>query len=1258
MNPSPRSDFEFFDGDFLSAEELESEEEDEDEGRIMRRRSSRGKMRRRTLKGDSIKKAKNLSVERNNRVDSLDHSRMLFNTMDVNNDGTVTVEEFHKFRMENLKSDQQHLVLEDDMKEEEEEVIEEIVNPPSSSMATADEWISKAAHLPADHFKDFSTDFMNELFPNEGGEEDNSGDGENEKTEKPKLIKNLAKLKTTSSFTSVAAPRTPAPPSVRQEKSKEEKNQNRTPPPIPPRSPFMNKKNLRSQKKQEEEGLQKEATELLSRLQRCRGESVIVQCVQRYAAAFEASNHFQRSPTKVENINSEVACRFVCLNDNEARDIFARVGIFRLLAKVMSTRGYRTCGYALERVFNSCARAQRNSIFSGGSKDVEKSSSSAPVSSSNNDSILKKNNNDTKRPEKSAEVQELDVDSDDNLIKINAGEDEVAAAARALYRRNSGVVANADDQEFSMKDCFDERQGVFGTDGVDPKYLVTDQDIHFQFHIEDVEKHHPLRKYSTFDQETGGSFEQEGALLRGARLSEEEGGGGGGDKEDVPINNSSTDSDIMPVLHEKMDEEISSNEVKNRNAKSEQRRKGRKKLRRRFACHTKHLRSNRTDDQTKIDSSEKNQRSASGRGSGSSSSSSGWSMRHSALGRFVGVDRPGKWTREEGESWGRDTRLKYIRTHCENRNIRELPRLRKVQTIKAHRGAVWCMSFNHSSHFLATGGEDGYVLVWQIEPYRPRVTTMEASNSSRSTAAVATVDGSEDEPCEERHRDEYEKGEVRSHFSSRIGKEKNNKSNKESSGGHHRRTNSSSSTGSRGSRGSTKRSNFDDFDEEQEREEQLHREKIDAVINGKPYRIFCGHSKHVIDLAWSKGNFLLSASMDKTVRLWHITRRECLSKFLHSNVVTSVAFHPKKEGYCLTGCFDKKLRVWFIPDGRVVKWASTPCPITAATYNRKGDIVVAGLYDGQCFFYLEKRMRYYTQIECRNRSGANRKGKKITGLEFTPNGNELLVTTNDSRLRCIRMDDFSMKWKYKGLKNKERGLIAASMDETGEVIICGSQTTQVFIWRLQNEANYSRYTLWHRQSKGKNNSFECFSAFTAEDEEKMSQIPYPADEERAYQIRRKQKLQSANASSSLKGERRENESRVKRKPILSKDTIKEFNKTENKDLKTNQEENEDSDADAAAANVAATVALFMPSAAVRRVRPMSNPSNLELSFLKKKWDQLESQLPESVKNSLQGKAGKEGQNSSAVRRQIIVVCSSSGLINCFEHVGPPMINTH
>ncbi len=67
------------------------------------------------------------------------------------------------------------------------------------------------------------------------------------------------------------------------------------------------------------------------------------------------------------------------------------------------------------------------------------------------------------------------------------------------------------------------------------------------------------------------------------------------------------------------------------------------------------------------------------------------------------------------------------------------------------------------------------------------------------------------------------------------------------------------------------------------------------VFNERPFCSFQGHTSDVLDMCWSKNYFLLTSSMDKTVRLWHITRRECLCCFQHIDFVTALAFHPRND---------------------------------------------------------------------------------------------------------------------------------------------------------------------------------------------------------------------------------------------------------------------------------------------------------------------------------------------------------------------------
>lgn len=75
-------------------------------------------------------------------------------------------------------------------------------------------------------------------------------------------------------------------------------------------------------------------------------------------------------------------------------------------------------------------------------------------------------------------------------------------------------------------------------------------------------------------------------------------------------------------------------------------------------------------------------------------------------------------------------------------------------------------------------------------------------------------------------------------------------------------------------------------------------------LYAKPLAELGGHQAPVLDVAWSKSLFLLSSSMDKTVRLWHVTRMECLCYFLHVDFVSAIAFHPRDDRFFISASLD------------------------------------------------------------------------------------------------------------------------------------------------------------------------------------------------------------------------------------------------------------------------------------------------------------------------------------------------------------------
>ncbi|RKP14680.1 WD40-repeat-containing domain protein, partial [Piptocephalis cylindrospora] len=155
-----------------------------------------------------------------------------------------------------------------------------------------------------------------------------------------------------------------------------------------------------------------------------------------------------------------------------------------------------------------------------------------------------------------------------------------------------------------------------------------------------------------------------------------------------------------------------------------------------------------------------------------------------------------------------------------------------------------------------------------------------------------------------------------------------------------------------------------------------------SIFSDEPMRRWEGHKGDVMDLAWSKNNFLLSASMDRTVRLWHVSRAACLYVFPHPDFVTSVSFHPKDDRCFLSGSIDGRMRLWSVPEKKVVQWEEVHGLCTAAARHHSAMLVIAGTVGGKCLFYSMEGRSSLTHQESSNWSV--RGGKKVTSILPVP----------------------------------------------------------------------------------------------------------------------------------------------------------------------------------------------------------------------------------------------------------------------------------
>lgn len=245
------------------------------------------------------------------------------------------------------------------------------------------------------------------------------------------------------------------------------------------------------------------------------------------------------------------------------------------------------------------------------------------------------------------------------------------------------------------------------------------------------------------------------------------------------------------------------------------------------------------------------------------------------------------------------------------------------------------------------------------------------------------------------------------------------------------------------------------------------------VFHQDPIRVFQGHTQSILSLDWSKNNFLVSGSMDRTVRLWHVDRAECLQTFHHDDFVTSVKFHPTDDRFFLSGSLDNYVRLWLVLERSIAfaKNVGDEVLITALCFTPDGDHCAVGGFNGLVFILETKGLHYRTHFEVKDRSIVsafqNRQGNKITGIQIFENEAmslensqpttetewltrwNVLITTNDSKVRLINSHLRKLVTRFRGLANTSSSIVA-SMSPDNSYIISGSEDHACYVWENNN----------------------------------------------------------------------------------------------------------------------------------------------------------------------------------------------------------------
>ncbi|KAL6911880.1 hypothetical protein ACP4OV_000685 [Aristida adscensionis] len=346
------------------------------------------------------------------------------------------------------------------------------------------------------------------------------------------------------------------------------------------------------------------------------------------------------------------------------------------------------------------------------------------------------------------------------------------------------------------------------------------------------------------------------------------------------------------------------------------------------------------------------------------------------------------------------------------RSYKELSGLFMTQEIQAHNGSIWSVKFSPDGRYLASAGEDCLIHVWEVLDFEREGKERQVEENGVCNPFVAMMCKESSEPFV------LPPAPVESNWEKRL------------------QTKVLRNGGSVSA-------------------DRLMVPGYVFALSEKPVITFAGHSADVLDLCWSKSQYLLSSSMDKTVRLWHMSSTYCLKTFSHTDYVTCIQFNPVDDRYFISGSLDEKIRIWSIPKREIVDWVDLHEMVTAACYTPDGKGALIGSNKGSCHLYdtSDDMLSYKKEIDLQNKKRKSSQ-KKITGFQFVPgSSSKVIVTSADSRIRVL--DGFELVHKLKGFRNTSSQISACSAGH-GRYIISASEDSHVYVWRNNDDSGPCR----------------------------------------------------------------------------------------------------------------------------------------------------------------------------------------------------------
>jgi len=215
---------------------------------------------------------------------------------------------------------------------------------------------------------------------------------------------------------------------------------------------------------------------------------------------------------------------------------------------------------------------------------------------------------------------------------------------------------------------------------------------------------------------------------------------------------------------------------------------------------------------------------------------------------------------------------------------------------------------------------------------------------------------------------------------------------------------------------------------------------------GAKVRTFQGHTKDVFSCAFSGDNRqIVSGSRDKTIKLWN-TLAECkytITEDMHTDWVSKVAFSPSaKMPLIVSAGWDKLVKVWNLSN---CKLRSNLCGHTGVVYtvaiSPDGSLCASGGKDSTAMLWDVNDGKHLYSLDA---------GSNINSLTFSPR-NYWLCATTDTSIKVWDLENKEVLEELQAQNVPKNGIpwcVSISWSADGNMLFAGATDGTIFVYEV------------------------------------------------------------------------------------------------------------------------------------------------------------------------------------------------------------------